>query len=59
MAGGTVGSTLFAGAPNLATLSVPVGSGAVSSVIIIEAGFSGVTGAKEVYIDEVSLTKTS
>jgi hypothetical protein len=59
MAGGTVGSTLFAGAPNLAALSVSVGSSAVSGVIIIEAGFSGVTGAKEVYVDEVSLTKTS
>jgi hypothetical protein len=59
MAGGTVGSTLFAGAPNFATFSVPVGGDAVSGVIIIKAGFSGVTGAKEVYVDEVSLTKTS
>jgi hypothetical protein len=59
MTGGAVGSMLFASSPNIASLSVPVGTSALSGVIIIEAVLSGVTGAKEIYVEETSLAKVS
>jgi hypothetical protein len=59
MTGRTVGCLTFAGAPNLESLSVPVGGSAVSGVAIIEVGFSDVSGAKEVYVKKISLTNVS
>lgn len=59
MAGGTVASFLFTAAPNIATLSIPAGSGLVTGVLMLEVTFTGALGAKEVYIDDVILTKTA
>jgi hypothetical protein len=47
MAGGAVSSMLFTSSPNIASLSVPVGTSAVSGVVIIEASSSGVTGLRK------------
>lgn len=60
MAGGTVtGTTLYVTAGSIGSLIVPAGTGALAGVLIIEANFgpSGVLGAKEAYIDEVTLIK--
>jgi hypothetical protein len=53
------GTTLYAAASSTGNMVVPAGTGAVAGVLIIEATFgpSGVLGAKEAYIDEVTLIK--
>ncbi|KAH8710167.1 hypothetical protein GQ44DRAFT_763117 [Phaeosphaeriaceae sp. PMI808] len=60
MAGGAItGTLLYGGVPSIGNLAAPAGTGAVAGVIVIEATFgpAGTLGAKEVFIDEVVLTK--
>ena len=60
MAGGALTySAVYAAVPNVASLVVPAGTGAVSGVIVIEAQFgpAGAGGAKEIVVDEVVLTR--
>jgi hypothetical protein len=54
-----MGTTLYATASSTGSLVVPAGTGSVAGVLIIEATFgpSGVLGAKEACIDEVTLIK--
>ncbi|KAH7079188.1 hypothetical protein BKA63DRAFT_601382 [Paraphoma chrysanthemicola] len=61
MAGGVVSnSLLYGGVGSIASLSLPVGTGAVPGVLVLEATFgpSGTLGAKEVFVDEVVLART-
>jgi hypothetical protein len=59
MVGGAItNAALFAAVPSTGSLVLPAGTGAVAGVLVVEATFSGALGAKEVYIDEVVLTKT-
>jgi hypothetical protein len=59
MAGGLVPSSLYVVATGIGNLVVPVGTGAVAAVVVIEALFGpvGTLAAKEVYVDEIVLTK--
>jgi hypothetical protein len=62
MAGGPIGSILYGAATNISNLVVPTGTAAVPGMVIIEATFGAaglLGGAKEVYIDDVVLTRIS
>lgn len=60
MAGGTVTGTLtYAASAPIGNLVVPAGTGAVAGVVVIEVNYTGALGAKEVLVDDVTLTKVA
>jgi hypothetical protein len=59
MAGGLATSSLYVVATGIGNLVVPVGTGSVAAVVVIEASFGpmGTLAAKEVYLDEILLNR--
>lgn len=57
LVGNTVSSLLFTAATSLTTLIVPPGPSVVAGVVVIEAIFYGPNGVKEVFIDDVVLSR--
>lgn len=55
------GTVVYAAAQGIASLSFPVGNGAASGVVVIEAvlRLAGTLGAKEMFVHEVVLLKTA
>ncbi|KAH7402807.1 hypothetical protein BKA66DRAFT_604346 [Pyrenochaeta sp. MPI-SDFR-AT-0127] len=59
LVGSTVTSIGFTPAAFLTTLTVPSGKALVAGILVFEVTFYGATGAKEVFIDEVTLTRSA
>jgi len=53
------GTLTYAASAPIGNLVVPAGTGAVAGVVVIEVNYTGALGAKEVLVDDVTLTKVA